>query len=169
MVNSKRIYFVNLLMDVLPSSGLQKMKAKLYRWAGIKVGSNVEFFQGVKIQGIGEIEIGDGAFIGHQALLMVNEGSKIIIEDEAVVSSRAMIITGFHPITPEGPRIISRKGTVSTVNIKKGSSVLAGCIVLPGVTIGEMAIVAAGATVTKNVEPFTLVGGCPAKFIRFIK
>lgn len=169
MVNSKRIYFVNLIMEVLPSSGLQKLKAKLFRWAGLTVGKNVEFFHGVKVQGIGEIEIGDGAFIGHEVLLMVNEGSKIIIEEEAIVSSRVTVITGFHQITPNGKRILSREGTTSTVCIKRGCCVLAGSIVLPGVTVGEMSVVAAGATVAKDVVPFTMVGGCPAKFIKNVR
>lgn len=153
-------------MDILPSSGLQRLKAKLYRWAGIKVGNNVEFFQGIKVQGIGEIEIGDSAFIGHEVLFMINEGSKIVVEDEAIVGSRSIVITGFHPITPDGKRILSREGTSSTVVIGRGCSVSTNCTVLPGVTVGEMAIVAAGATVTKDVEPYTMVGGCPAKFIK---
>lgn len=156
-------------MDVLPSSGLQTIKAKLYRWAGVKVGRNVEFFQGIKIQGIGEIEIGDSAFIGHEVLFMINEGSKIVVEDEAIVGSRSIVITGFHPITPEGKRILSREGTSSIVVISRGCSVSTNCTVLPGVTIGEMAIVAAGATVARDVEPYTLVGGCPAKFIKNLR
>lgn len=169
MINSKRIYIVNLLMNILPSSGLQKLKAKLYRWAGVKVGNNVEFFQGIKVQGIGEIEIGDNAFIGHEVLFMINQNSKIIIEEEAIVGSRSIIITGFHPITPDGKRILSREGTSSSVVIGRGCSVSTNCTVLPGVTVAEMSIVAAGATVVKDVEPYTLVGGCPAKFIKTLK
>lgn len=156
-------------MDILPSSGLQSLKAKLYRWAGVEVGKNVEIFQGVKIQGIGEIEIKDGAFIGHEALFMINEGSKIVVEEEAIVGSRSIVITGFHPITPDGRRILSRDGTSSTVVIGRGCSVSTNCTVLPGVKIGEMAIVAAGATVARDVEPYTLVGGCPAKFIKNLR
>lgn len=156
-------------MDILPSSGLLSLKAKLYRWAGVKVGKNVEFFQGIKVQGIGEIEIGDGAFIGHEVLFMINEGSKIIVENEAIIGSRSIIITGFHPITPEGKRILSREGTFSTVVIGRGCSVSTNCTVLPGVIVGEMAIVAAGATVAKDVEPYSLVGGCPAKFIKNLR
>lgn len=169
MIKSKRIYLVNLLMEVLPNSGCQGLKAKLYRWAGAKVGNQVEFFQGIKVQGIGELEIGDRAFIGHEVLFMLNEGSKIVIEESAVVSSRSMLITGFHPITPNGERIIGRDGTCSTVRVCKGAAVLAGCSVLPGVTVGEKALVAADATVTKDVAPLTLVGGCPAKVIRKIE
>lgn len=156
-------------MAVLPNSGCQKFKASLYRWAGANVGSGVEFFQGIKVQGIGELEIQDKAFIGHEVLFMLNEGSKIVVEESAVVSSRAMLITGFHPITPDGERIIGREGTCSTVRVGKGAAVLAGCTVLPGVTVGEKALVAAGATVAKDVEAYTLVGGCPAKFIRSLK
>lgn len=166
MISSKKIYLVNLLMAVLPNSGCQGFKAKLYRWAGVKVGHGVEFFQGIKVQGIGELEIQDRAFIGHEVLFMLNEGSKIIVEESAVVSSRSILITGFHPITPTGERILGRDGTCSVVRICKGAAVLAGCKVLPGVTVGEMALVAAGATIAKDVEPRTLVGGCPAKLIR---
>lgn len=166
MINSKKIYLVNLLMAVLPNSGCQNCKAKLYRWAGAKVGENVEFFQGIKVQGIGELEIQDKAFIGHEVLFLLNEGSKIIVEESAVVSSRCMVMTGFHPICPDGERIIGREGTSSTVRICRGAAVLAGSNVLPGVTVGEMALVAAGATVAKDVAPKTLVGGCPAKIIR---
>lgn len=166
MINSKKIYIVNLLMTVLPNSGCQSFKAKLYRWAGVKVGSGVEFFQGIKVQGIGELEILDRAFIGHEVLFMLNEGSKIVVEESAIVGSRSVVMTGFHPITPEGERILSRGGTCSTVRIGKGSSVSTACVVLPGVTVGEKALVAAGATVAKDVEAYTLVGGCPAKEIR---
>lgn len=160
---------MNLLMAVLPNSGCQGLKARLYRWAGAKVGQNVEFFQGIKVQGIGELEIGDRAFIGHEVLFMLNEGSRIVVGEEAIVGSRSIVMTGFHPVTPAGKRILSREGTCSTVCIGRGCSVSTACTVLPGVTIGEMALVAAGATVAKDVEPYTLVGGCPAKKIRDLK
>lgn len=169
MIKTKRMYFVNLLLAVLPNSGCQRIKAKLLRWAGVKVGKDVEIFQGVKIQGIGEVEIGDGAFIGHEALLMVNEGSRIVIEPNAIVSSRTTIMTGFHNITTNGERILSRTGTISTVVIGKGCCVLANSVVLPGVTVGEMSIVAAGAVVTKDVDAYTLVAGVPAVFKKRLK
>ena len=50
--------------------------------------------------------------------------------------------------------------------IKRGAWLGRNVIIMPGVTIGEGAIVGAGAVVTKNVEPFTIVGGVPAKFIK---
>lgn len=169
MIKSKRIYWVNQLMNILPNSGCQRLKAQLFRWAGVSVGNDVEIFQGVKVQGIGDLELGDRCFIGHETLFLLNEGSKITIQEEGVVSSRCMIISGFHPITPNGERIIGREGTTSEVIIGRGAAVLAGCTILPGVTIGEMALVAAGATVKKDVPPYILVGGCPAKEIKDLK
>ena len=158
------MYIVNLLLAILPNSGLQSIKSKLLRWAGVKVGKNVEIFQGVKIQGVGKVEIGDEAFIGHEVLLMINEGSKIIIEPNAIVGSRSTLVTGFHDITPNDNRILSRKGTTSTIVIGQGCSVSTSCLVLPGVTVGAMSLVAAGSVVTHDVEPFTMVAGVPAVF-----
>lgn len=169
MIKSKRIYWVNIIIALLPNRGFQGLKMSLYRWAGVKVGKNVEFFQGIKVQGIGELEFGDRCFIGHEVLFMLNEGSKIVVEREAIVGSRSVVVTGFHPITPDDERILSREGTHSIIIIGRGCSVSTNCTVLPGVTIGEMALVAAGATVAKDVEPYTMVGGCPAKFIKALK
>lgn len=158
MVKSKRIFLVNIVMNFLPNSSCQSLKAKLWRWAGVKVGKNVEIFQGVKIQGIGEIEIADGCFIGHEVLFMINEGSKIILEEEAGIGSRSIIITGYHKITPDAKRITSREGTTSIVTLKRGSALATACIVLPGVTVGEMSIVSAGTAVNRDVKPYSLVG-----------
>ena len=169
MIKSKRMFIVNHLLAILPNSGCQKVKASLLRWAGVNVGREVEIFQGVKIQGVGEVEIGDRAFLGHEALLMINEGSKIEIGKESIVGSRSILLTGFHDITPNGDRILSRKGTTSTITIGKGCSVSTGVMVLPGVTVGEMSIVAAGSVVTKDVAPYTMVAGVPAVFKKNLK
>ena len=169
MIKSKRIYVVNLLMSILPNSGAQGLKAKLYRWAGVKVGQGVEFFQGIKVQGIGELEIGDRAFIGHEVLFMLNEGSKVIVEESAIVGSRSTVVTGFHPITPDGERIVGREGTSSTIRIGRGCGLATACVICPGVTIGEMSLIGAGAVVTKDLPSYSLAGGCPAKFIKNLK
>ncbi len=156
-------------MAWLPNASCMKLKCAVLRWAGANVGRNVELFQGFKVQGIGALEIEDGAFIGHETLILLNEGSKVHIGKNAVVSSRCTLMTGFHPIEPFGERIIGRSGTSSEIYIGDGAAVLACCQILPGVKIGAMAMVAAGATVAQSVDTFTLVGGCPAKEIRKLK
>ena len=162
MINSKKIYFANLVIGLLPNNALPKFKASLLRWAGVKIGQNVEIFQGFKIQGVGEVEIGNSAFLGHDALLMVNEGGKIVIGDNVGISSRVIVVTGFHEFTPKGQRILSRTGTTSEIRIERGVCTGVGAIILPGVKIGETALTAAGAVVPRDVEPYTMVAGSPA-------
>lgn len=55
---------------------------------------------------------------------------------------------------------------VSPIVIESNVWIGAGATILPGVTIGENSVVAAGAVVTKDVPPNTIVGGVPAKFIK---
>ena len=52
------------------------------------------------------------------------------------------------------------------MTIKKGAWIGARAVILPGVTVGEGAVVASGAVVTKDVAPRTIVGGNPARFIK---
>lgn len=161
----KRLYIANLASSLLPS-GMHSLKAKLYRWAGVSVGTNVEFFQGVKILGDGDVILGDHVFLGTGATIMTNKGSKVIVENYGMVGHYSIIATGFHPITPEGPRIIGYEGTTSTVTIREGASLGMRAILLPGKTLGRMSHAAAGSLVTHDVEEFTRVGGVPAKVIK---
>lgn len=54
-------------------------------------------------------------------------------------------------------------------NVMIGPNVTVATTILPGVTVGEHAVVAAGAVVTKNVDPWTIVAGCPAKPIKKLR
>ena len=169
MIKSKRIHFVNILMSILPSSSCQNFKRKIFKWVGVEIGKNVELFCGIKIYGNGRLIIRDKTFIGQDVTFLIDKNGTIELEESSAVSAKVTISTGFHPITPYGERIISRKGTCSNITLKKGSAVLTGSIILPGVTIGENALVAAGAVVNKNIEERTLVGGVPAKIIKDYK
>jgi acetyltransferase-like isoleucine patch superfamily enzyme len=66
----------------------------------------------------------------------------------------------------EKPRFESRHGFVAPVRLKSYSGIGTGSILLPGVTVNEGAVIAAGAVVTKSVPPYTLVGGVPAKILK---
>jgi acetyltransferase-like isoleucine patch superfamily enzyme len=58
------------------------------------------------------------------------------------------------------------KEIIGAVLIRKGAFIGMNTVIMPGVTIGEGAVVAAGSVVTKDVEPFSVYGGVPAKKIR---
>lgn len=166
MINSKKIHFINILMSIMPSATLQSFKRRLFLWAGIEIGHNVELFTGIKIYGNGRLIIGNKVFIGQNVTFMIDKNSSITLGDSSVISAKVTIVTGFHKITPYGERIVSREGTNSHIKIGNGAAILTGSTILPGVTIGTNALVAAGAVVNKDVEPRTLVGGVPAKLIK---
>ena len=102
MINSKKMYFVNLMMQIFPNAGLQKIKASLFRWAGVEIGQNVELFQNIKVYGNGRLVIGDGCFVGQDVNFLIDKNGSILLENSSAVSAKVIMSTGFHPITPFG-------------------------------------------------------------------
>jgi len=105
------------------------------------------------------VKLGHNTVVGDHSRL--DGRSNIIIGNNVDISSETNIFTWEHDI--ESP-IFDSKGAPVII----GDWVYVGTrsTILPGVTIGEGAVVAAGAVVTKDVEPWTMVGGVPAKFIK---
>lgn len=165
MVNSRRMYFVNLLFGVLPSTRLWRFKLRCLRWANVTIGDKTEYVSSAKIQGQMNLVIGNHCFIGHDALIFGSKESSIVVEDYAKIGSRSIVVTGYHRYSPDGD-CIAKEGMYKDIHIKHGAVVSTNCVILPGVTIGEMAHVAAGSVVTKDVEPYMRVAGNPARPIR---
>lgn len=67
------------------------------------------------------------------------------------------------------PRSRQRPANFAATFIKAGSSIGAGAVILPGITVGARAMVAAGAVVTRDVPPGALVMGAPARFVRWLE
>ena len=168
-MNTKRLFIINFLNAVIPSTHLNVFKSKLYRWAGVMVGDHCEFFQGAKIIGNGSVMIGNNVFVGFDSRIIASEGSHIIIEDNTIIGTEAMIITGYHPITVEGPRILGYEGIPSTCIVHKGASLGTRAILLPNVSMGEMSEAVAGSVITHDVPSYTRVAGVPAKSIKVFK
>lgn len=165
MLNSKRLYLYHLLMKIAPPTKCNSLKVSVLRWCGASIGKDVCIFSSARFYGNFELTIGNNVFIGHEALIFGADGSKITLEDNCKVGSRAIIVTGMHKFEPFG-ECIRGEGTYANIIIKRGAVVSTGCIILPGIIIDKMSYVAPGAVCTKNVEPYTMVGGVPAKFIR---
>ncbi|MFP4289709.1 MAG: acyltransferase [Bacteroidales bacterium] len=115
-------------------------------------------------------KVGKGTFIGLDCIFDSSYPELITIEENVVTSFRIMLIC--HGIATRKDNISPGKQDryVSGITLKRNCYIGAGAIILPGVIVGENAVVAAGAVVTKDVEPYTLVGGVPARKIRvFLK
>lgn len=86
------------------------------------------------------------------------------IEDKVGIGPRVTILIHSDPFPSPLQKLYPKK--TLPVCVKKGAWIGAGAIILPGVTIGEYSAVAAGAVVTKNVPPYTMVAGVPSKVIK---
>jgi acetyltransferase-like isoleucine patch superfamily enzyme len=108
------------------------------------------------------IQIGKKVFINHACTFLDMGG--ITIEDDVLIGPKVNLITENHPLNPNDRKSLICKPIV----IKRNAWIGAAATILPGVTIGENSVVAAGAVVTADVLPNTIVGGVPAKFINNI-
>jgi acetyltransferase-like isoleucine patch superfamily enzyme len=107
------------------------------------------------------VNIGKRVEIGYMVLIDNRRPELVTIEDDVTLTTMCVVIA--HDLSPnfnEGKEIIGK------VLIKKGAFIGMNSTIMPGITIGEGSVVAAGSVVTKDVEPFTVVGGVPAKKIR---
>ena len=108
------------------------------------------------------ISIGKNVFINH-ACTFIDMGG-IRVEDDVLIGPKVNLITENHPLDPSERNSLICKPIV----IKRNAWIGAAATILPGVTIGENAVVAAGAVVSRDVAANTVVGGIPAKFIKSI-
>lgn len=108
------------------------------------------------------IRIGKNVFVNHACTFMDRGG--ITLEDDVLIGPKVNLITTNHPLSPA-----ERRATLShPICIKRNAWIGAGATILPGVTVGEHAVVAAGAVVSKDVPDHTIVGGVPARVIKSI-
>ena len=111
------------------------------------------------------VRIGRNVFIGLDTYLDCQFPELITIEDDVTISFRVTVVV--HDDARRLDRIEpgAGDGTVAPVRLRRGCYLGAGCLILPGVTVGERAVVASGAVVTRNVEPAIVVAGVPARAV----
>ena len=105
------------------------------------------------------VKFGKGVFINHSAILSASGGIEFC--DGVSVAPGVRIATINHDFNER-----HTKYTYGKVTIKKNAWIGMNVTICPGVTIGEYAVVGAGAVVTKDVPDFAVVGGVPAKVIK---
>jgi len=144
----------------------------------ISIGKNTHIRGNLQVFAYGgSIEIGNNCYVGE--LSYIWSGEKIVIGNNVLISHQVNIIdSNSHELNAQERvqgylHIISKghpteKGSILTspIIINDNAWISFGVIILKGITIGEGAVVAAGSVVTKNVAPYTLVAGNPARYIK---
>ena len=135
----------------------------LYRnvWL-VDMGKDVIIYFGAEIRAAEKLHLGKGSIIGDKAILDARRGG-IYIGENVNFGSQVHLWTGQHDYND--PYFRSMPGRRGPIRIGNRAWIGPNVTILHSVTIGEGAVVAAGAVVTKDVEPYTLVGGIPAKKI----
>lgn len=129
-----------------------------YRLAGIKLGKRATIHMWANFFQPKNIEIGEGTIIGDHAFL--DGRARLIIGKEVDIASSVMIYNSEHDLNDK-----NFSAREEPVEIGDFCFIGPRVIILPGVKIGRGAVVAAGAVVTRDVAPFSIVGGVPAKVI----
>jgi acetyltransferase-like isoleucine patch superfamily enzyme len=143
------------LVGYIPS---QRLRLAAYRAAGVRLGPRVVIYGGAELREPKGISIGEGSVIGHRAILDGRRG--LSIGSHVNLSTGVWLWTLEHD--PADPTFGVKGGAIV---VEEHAWLCAGVQVLTGVTIGEGSVVAAGSVVTKDVPPFTIVAGIPAKVI----
>src|SRR5512146_2638372 len=142
----------------------------------VRLGKGVKLSPFINLYGC---EVGEntkiGAFVEVQKNAVIGANCKIsshtfvcegvTIEDEVFVGHGVMFINDLYPraANEDGSMQTEANWTVVPTRVRKGASIGSGAVILAGVTIGERALIGAGAVVTKDVPPQSIVKGVPAR------
>lgn len=140
------------------------LKKKFLEINGAKLGRRVNFYPGVQIFPGRALVVGDDVNFAYGVLVGTPGG--VTIGDRAMLGFGCKLISGNHVIPVNRGRIFAAGYERKPIHIGRDVWLGANCVVLAGVSVGEGAVVAAGSIVTKDVPPFAIVAGVPAKVLK---
>ena len=162
------------------------MRRAIWRAAARRFGHRVHVGSGVTFRHLETFEIGDGVHIGNQTYIQgwykgrtvignhvwigpqsYFDARDIVIEDYVGWGPGAKALCSMHSGLPIENPIIKTDLEIQTVRVEAWADIGTNATILPGVTIGKGSIVGAGAVVTKDVAPYAVVAGVPARFLRW--
>lgn len=158
------VYLTNYLVAYVPSFTVRHLwyrrvlGIQIDPGAGVHMGTYMWFWGPREIRRIG-VRIGRNARIGRNCT--IDARSPLKIGDNVALSPEVMILAGTHDINDPG--FADSEVGPWAVTIEDHVWIGARAMILPGVTVGRGAVIAAGSVVTKDVPPLTIVAGVPAK------
>jgi acetyltransferase-like isoleucine patch superfamily enzyme len=155
--NTRKSYIATKLAYNIGRLHGLRLRLYLYRKIGMKVGSDCVIRRGITIESPDRLMVGDGSFLG-RANLHCTGG--ISIGKNVNVADGVAMITAKHDIN--SPRF---EALYEPIVVEDWCWIATNAIIIGGVRVGEGAVVAAGAVVTKDVPPYSVVGGNPAIII----
>lgn len=180
--------WTNFIIKYMPGTFGMMLRDKVFRKKAKKTGNNLRIEIEVDIMGYENIEVGDNIYICHNSSLFAHENGYIKMGNNSTINynsnigaaENGSIIIGENVMIAQNVVIMASDHEFKDVNTPmkhqghRGGKIVieddcwlgANVVITSNVTIGAHSIVAAGAVVTKDVEPYSIVGGVPAKLIR---
>ena len=162
------------------------MRRVIWRAVAKRFGHGVTVGPGVGFRHLETFEIGNGVFIGAYAYLQGRfdgsfvigdrvwlgpqsflDGRDLVLEESVGWGPGAKVVGSQHTGRPLEVPVIETDLEVKPVRVQAWADIGTNATLLPGVTVGKGSIVGAGAVVIEDVEPFAIVGGVPARFLRW--
>lgn len=147
-----------VLLHIISFVPSNLLRLSVLRICGATLGAGSALHHGFQVRTARRLELGADCFVAEGVILDARGG--LTIGSHVSINSGAQIWTAQHDW-----RSVTFAYTSSPVSIGDRAWISARVTILPGVHIGDGAVVAAGAVVTKDVDAWTVVGGTPAKFI----
>ncbi|MFL5788676.1 MAG: sugar O-acetyltransferase [Flavisolibacter sp.] len=152
-----------LLVQMNNSSDPAEIRNLLSQITGSEIDESVAVFTPLYINYGKNTKIGKNVFINFDCVFLDLGG--ITIDDNVLIAPKVSLLSEGHSLSP-----FERQSLIpGQIHIRKNAWIGAGANILPGVTVGENSVVAAGAVVSKDVPANTIVGGVPAKIIKTIE
>jgi maltose O-acetyltransferase len=161
-----RLLLAQLLVAPLPYHTGTRIRALVLRLAGFEIGHGTVFWGMPTLTGPGNFRsrLVIGRFCWFNVGCFLDLGHTITIGDHVSVGQQVMLLTTSHEIGTTARRAAAPY--TRPITIENGAWLGARSVILPGITVGAGAVVAAGAVVTKDVPPNMMVGGVPAQRLR---
>jgi acetyltransferase-like isoleucine patch superfamily enzyme len=161
--NVKRAMAITAALNRLTFDDADEIRALFSRLIGHQVDDSFLLIPPFYTAGGDEIRVGRNVFINQNCTFYDLGG--LSIADDVMIGPNVSLITAGHPLQPSQRRAATIGKPIA---IERNVWIATGATVIGGVTIGENAVVAAGAVVTRDVPANMLVGGNPARIIRAI-
>lgn len=166
-----RFVWTSFFAGLLHWCWLPQLRVIMLRIAGAKIGSDSLVFDvrfaNLYHYGFKKLHLGKRCFVGDEVMLDLRGG--ITLLDDVTISNRASIVTHINVGYPDHPLQKHYPTEEASVRLLQGSYLGTAAIILPGVTVGEMSVIGAGAVVTKDLPAKSVAVGVPARIIKKIK
>ncbi len=185
---SKLIFqiYISITSSIPTEIGI-RLRAVAYRPLFKKCGRNLRVDSGVTILGFENISLGDNISIMKNSYIYAHDGGELTIGDNFTLNSNSQLGASFGKIiigsdcaiAPncilrasnhrfDNPDIPFRKQghTYGEIILEDDIWIASNCVITPDTVIGRSSIIGAGSVITKDIEPYSIVGGVPAKLIR---